>query len=334
MFGGGDNSNTLFPVFLEENRFQYDANALQQLQLFGDFPVGCSVDPLNYMSNEHASAPNRPIKRSQKTEPISRQQKRQISMNNNFCQDEAGQTGSILNPNPVSTGLRLSYEEDEHNSSITSAGESMQAALPGIFSISNGIKIEIDRQAEEFDHYIRVQEDSIMKGLRDLKQRHTASFLNALEEGVTKKLHEKEVEIETINRKNKELGERIKQVAMEAQSWHYRAKYNESVVNVLKSNLQQVIAQSAVQVKEGCGDSEADDAASYTSQNHQGIVGGSGNPVSMKKQLNCRACKGKEVSVLLLPCRHLCLCKDCEGFIDICPVCAVMKTTSVQVYMS
>uniref|UniRef100_A0A5B7ASI9 RING-type domain-containing protein n=1 Tax=Davidia involucrata TaxID=16924 RepID=A0A5B7ASI9_DAVIN len=334
MFGGGDNSNTLFPVFLEENRFQYDANALQQLQLFGDFPVGCSVDPLNYMSNEHASAPNRPIKRSQKTEPISRQQKRQISMNNNFCQDEAGQTGSILNPNPVSTGLKLSYEEDERNSSITSAGESMKAALPGIFSVSDCLKIEIDRQTEEFDHYIRVQEENIMKGLKDLKQRHTASFLNALEKGVRRKLHEKEVEIANMNRKNKELGERIKQVAIEAQSWHYRAKYNESVVNVLKSNLQQVIAQGAVQVKEGCGESEVDDAASYTSQNRHGVVGGSGNPVSMKKQLNCRACKTKEVSILLLPCRHLCLCNDCEGFINICPVCAVMKTASVQVYMS
>ncbi|KAA8542292.1 hypothetical protein F0562_023572 [Nyssa sinensis] len=332
MFGGGDNGNPLLPVFQVENRFQYDANALPQLQLFGDFPVGC-VDPLNYMNNEHASAPNRPSKRMREPEPITRQQKCQISLNNNFCQDEAGQTGSILNPNPVSTGLKLSYEEDERNSSVTSAGESMKAALPSIFSVGDGLKIEIDQQAEEFDRYIRVQEENIMKGLRDLKQRHTASFLNALEKGVRRKLHEKELEIENMNCKSKELGERIKQVAMEAQSWHYRAKYNESVVNALKNNLQQVIAQSAEQLKEGCGESEVDDTASYTSKNHHGIVGGSGNPVSMKP-LNCRACKSKEVSVLLLPCRHLCLCNDCEGFINICPICAVMKTASVQVYLS
>ena len=33
---GGDNNNPVFPVYLEENRFQYDVNALPQLQLFGD----------------------------------------------------------------------------------------------------------------------------------------------------------------------------------------------------------------------------------------------------------------------------------------------------------
>lgn len=178
------------------------------------------------------------------------------------------------------------------------------------------------------------QEENILKGVRELKQRQTVSFLSAIEKGVDRKLREKELEIENMNRKNKELMERIKQVAMEVQSWHYRAKYNESVVNVLKSNLQHVMSQGAMHGKEGCGDSEVDDAASGTNVDHLRIVGGSGNLVFTEKQLNCRACKVKEVCVLLLPCRHLCLCKDCEGFIDVCPVCRVMKTASVQVYMS
>ena len=178
------------------------------------------------------------------------------------------------------------------------------------------------------------QEENILKGVRELKQRQTVSFLSAIEKGVDRKLREKEHEIENMNRKNKELMERIKQVAMEVQSWHYRAKYNESVVNVLKSNLQQVMSQGAMHGKEGCGDSEIDDAASGTNVDHLRIVGGSGNLAFTEKQLSCRACKVKEVCVLLLPCRHLCLCKDCEGFIDVCPVCRVMKTASVQVYMS
>ncbi|GMP33758.1 hypothetical protein CsSME_00006938 [Camellia sinensis var. sinensis] len=284
MFGGSDNSNPVLPVFMEENRSQYDATALPQLQLFGDFPVGCSVDPLNYM----ATATNRPIKRARKPEPNSSQQKLQISLNNNFCQDEAGHASRILNQNPVSTGLKLSYEEDERNSSITSASEGMKAALPGSFSLSNSLKIEIDRQEKEFDHYIRLQEASIMKGIRELKQRQTARFLNAIEKGVFKKLQDKELEIENMNRKSKELAERIKQVATEAQAWHCRAKYNESVVNALKTNLQQAIAHGAVQAREGCGDSEVDDTASYTNQfRHDNLV-------FANQQLNCRACKGDE----------------------------------------
>jgi E3 ubiquitin-protein ligase BOI-like protein len=178
------------------------------------------------------------------------------------------------------------------------------------------------------------QEENILKDVRELKQRHTVSFLSAIEKVVDRKLHEKELEIENMNRKNKELMERIKQIATEVQSWHYRAKYNESVVNALKSNLQRVMAQGAIHGKEGCGDSEVDDAASYANVDHQGIIDGSGNSVYMKKQMNCRACKVKEVCVLLIPCRHLCLCKDCEGFIDVCPICQEMKTASAQVFMS
>ncbi|GAV58373.1 zf-C3HC4_3 domain-containing protein [Cephalotus follicularis] len=330
---GGDNSNPMFPVFVEENRFQYDTNGLNQLQLFGNYPVGW-VGPLNYMENEHATTLDRPTKRGREAESISRQLKQHISLKDNSRQDEGGLSGSVFNPNPVSTGLKLSYEEDEHNSSATSVSESMTASLPVILSLGDNLKVEIDRQKEEFDQYIRLQEDNIVKGVRELKQRQTFSFLNAIEKGIGRKLHEKELEIENMNRKNQGLAERIKQVSMEVQSWHYKAKYNESVVNVLKSNLKQVMAQGAMHSKEGYGDSEADDAASYTNRNHIGFADALGNPVFMKEQMNCRACKVKEVCVLFLPCRHLCLCKDCEVFINVCPVCRVMKTASVEVYMS
>ncbi|KAE8698968.1 Detected protein of confused Function [Hibiscus syriacus] len=131
----------------------------------------------------------------------------------------------------------------------------------------------------------RNPQEHLTKGVRDLKQRHAASFLAAVEKGVCKKLKLKDVELETVNRKNRELVERIKQVTMEAKNWHYRAKQNESVVNVLKTNLEQVISQSqgAEQLgKEGFGDSEIDDAASYidpvsggakcVSGNHHGMI--------------------------------------------------------------
>lgn len=135
-----------------------------------------------------------------------------------------------------------------------------------------------------------------------------------------------------MNRKNRELGDRIKQVAMEAQSWHCRAKYNESVVNVLKSNIQQLMEQGTAQAREGSGESEVDDAVSSSS--HQRILSESGNKgPENHPPPRCRACNSKQVSVLMLPCRHLCLCTDCEGFIDVCPVCQVMKTASVHVYM-
>lgn len=168
-----------------------------------------------------------------------------------------------------------------------------------------------------------------------MKQRHMASFLSAIEKGLAKKLQEKDMEIENMNRKNRELIERIKQMAAEAQNWHYRAKYNESVVNLLKSNLQQAISQGADQGKEGFGDSEVDDAASYiNTNNYLTVPSGPGKSISQNHQMICRACKAKEASVLLMPCRHLCLCKDCDVLVAVCPVCQFVKNASVLVHLS
>ncbi|KAF4366143.1 hypothetical protein CsatB_022231 [Cannabis sativa] len=337
---GGNNGNPVLPVFLDENRFQYQTNTSNQLQLFGNVANGCGVDPVNYFGNDHMTPMLRPNKRSREIDDISRQQKLQISLNYNVCQDEADRSGSIPNPNPVSTGLRLSYDDDERNSTVTSASGSMTGAPAIIYSLGDNVRTELDRQKEEFDQYMKIQEEQLAKGVRDMKQRHIASFLTAIEKGVSKKLREKDAEIENINRKNRELVERMKQVAMEAQSWHYRAKYNESVVNVLKSNLQQAISQGAAdQGKEGFGDSEIDDAVSYIDPSNMLSIPGTTINSLPKNQgsrdtMTCRACKSREVSMLLMPCRHLCLCKECDAFIGACPVCQLMKTASVQVYLS
>ncbi|XAR48078.1 hypothetical protein NMG60_11030788 [Bertholletia excelsa] len=331
MLGGNNNKNVL-PVFLDENQLQYNANASNQLQLFGNLPTGCNVDLINYFGNDHNTAMLRPSKRGREAENITRQQKLQISLNFNASNDEVDRSASILNQHPVSTGLRLSYDDDERNSSVTSASGSMTAASPIILSLGDNIRSEMDQQKEELDQYIKIQEENLMKGLRDIRQRHVASFLTAIEKGITQKLREKDHEIENINHKNRELVERIKQVATEAQNWQYRAKYNESVVNVLKNNLQQAISQGAAdQSKEGFGDSEVDDAASYIDPSNYLSL-----PLRPAKAsiIFCRACKSKEVSILLMPCRHLCLCKDCDGLISVCPVCQQLKTASVQIFLS
>ncbi|GMI87770.1 hypothetical protein like AT1G10650 [Hibiscus trionum] len=323
MLGGNDN-NPMHPICMDENRrLRYQTNASNQLQLFGSF---------NYFGNEHLTP--------RETEDILRQQKLQISLNYNVRKEEADRSTSIPNPHAVSTGLRLSYDDDERNSSVTSASGSMTQGTSMILSLGDNVTTELDLQKEEFDQYIKMQQEHLTKGIRDLTKRHTASFLAAVEKGVDKKLREKDVELETVNRKNRELFERIKQVTMEAQSWHYRAKYNESVVNALQTNLEQVVSQSqgAEQLgKEGFGDSEVDDAASYVDPNNFlsiPVAGGAKCVSGNHRGMICRACKGKEVSILLMPCRHLCLCKECDVLIRVCPVCQVMKTAGVQVYLS
>ncbi|KAL9271684.1 E3 ubiquitin-protein ligase BOI-like protein [Drosera capensis] len=289
--------------------------------------AGCSVDPVNYFGNEQNSTMLRPDKRAREADDLSMQQKLQISLNYNIYQDEVDRSANIQNQNPVSTGLRLSYDDHEQNSSVTSASGSMTAGSSILFPLGDNLRTELERQKEEFDQYIKLQEERLAKGVRDMKQRHMASFLSTIEKVVSKKLREKDVELENVNRRNRELAERIKQVATEAQTWHSRAKYNESVVNVLKTNLQQAISQGAAdQGKEGFGDSEIDDAASY-------VPSGRGKSTlrGPAENLVCRECGRREVSILLMPCRHLCVCKECDMLLNICPVCNVMKNASVEV---
>lgn len=331
---GGNNAKPIFPAAWEESQAHYAANnATTQLQLFENFPAACHVDAGNYTLNQ-------PNKRSRDLDGIGMPHNLQISLNN-FCQDDVDCTASIPNPNPVSTGLRLSYDDDEHNSSISSGGGNI-SSLPIIMCLDDNLRNEFDRQKDEFDNYIRIQEAQIMKGVKEMKQRHTVSLLNAIDGGVGKKLQEKELEIENMNRKNRELVERIKSTAMEAQSWQRRAQYNESMVRMLQNNLKQALAQGAAaadQGKEGCGDSEVDDAASSFNPSHP-VLGGScylqtaNKGLLSREQMTCKSCKTKEISMLLIPCRHLCLCEDCAGYTNVCPICHCANSSSVQVYMS
>ncbi|KZV43375.1 hypothetical protein F511_21967 [Dorcoceras hygrometricum] len=320
---GGSKENMLLPCFTEEIRAPNDINTLShQLQLFGHVPaqLNAGAGSTNCRSNEHNGA----IKRVREADPVFTQRKRHISSTKNCNPNEVSQIGNLQNLNPVSTGLKLSCEEEEHSSFVTYASEHMQSVVPGISYLDNSLKMIMDRQAQEFDRYAKLQEETVLKGLKELNQTHIVRLINALQKEVNRKLHEKELEIENINRKNQELGDKIKQVSMEAQSWHHRAKYNESVVNVLQSNIQQLMAQGTALAHEGTGESEVSDTASCTNHSETSEPNG---------RLICRLCKNEEISFLLLPCKHLCLCTNCEGFIHVCPVCHAMKTASVRVYI-
>lgn len=330
----GNNANSTFPFFLEENPLYYDSNASTQLQLFANIPAVCDADQLRNAVPDinDVSALELPMKRSSESVDRAWQNNLQISLSNPFY-NKADRSGSIPNVNTVSTGLRLSYDDDEHHSSVSTANGSM-SSLP-LTTIFDNLVPEIKHQNDEFNRYLRIQEEQFVKGAREMQQRHMASFVSMVEEELSRKLHNKDLEIESMNRKNQELANRIRQAAAEAQTWQQRAKYNESIVLALRSSLQQVMAQGAVAAaanhgREGCGDSEVVDSASSFGLNSE--KDGGHRQMSLKRA--CKACKVRESCMLLLPCRHLCLCRNCDGMVDACSVCFIRKTASVEVNMS
>lgn len=169
------------------------------------------------------------------------------------------------------------------------------------------------------------------QNILDKVQAAQLQTLSVVEEKVLQKLREKEAEVESINKKNMELEKRMNQLDLEARIWQHQASNNEHMIAALKDNLDQVIAQSR-DSKEGCGDSEIDDTASCCNGHsiNFNMFGNQSN--DMKEVMTCKACRMNEVCMLLLPCKHLCLCKDCESKLSVCPLCQSSKFIGMEVF--
>ncbi|CAN0922326.1 Probable BOI-related E3 ubiquitin-protein ligase 3 [Linum grandiflorum] len=229
----------------------------------------------------------------------------------------------FLQVRSVSTGLGLSLD---NNHASSSTGSALMAL------VGDDIDRELQRQDEEINRFLKVQGDRLRQNVLDKIQTHQVQTISLLEDKIVQKLRSKEAEMESINKKNMELEERMEQISAESGAWQQRARFNENLISALKSNLQQVYAQSR-DSKEGCGDSEVDDTASCCNGPGIDFQILAAKEKEMKEGMACKVCRVKEVCMLLLPCKHLCLCKECESKLSFCPLCQSSKFLGMEVYM-
>ncbi|XP_057870963.1 probable BOI-related E3 ubiquitin-protein ligase 3 isoform X2 [Cryptomeria japonica] len=263
--------------------------------------------------------------------PRKRNRNQEVLENSQISSIDFLQTQALPQSNgPVSTGLRLSFDDEILNSSSNvSLGDSRMLAL-----LSEELNGELQRQHAEMDQFLRIQGEQFRQAVEEKRQRLQMNILTCVQEAASKKLKEKDIEVENINKKNAELEEKMKQLSLEVNAWQYRAKCSETLINTLKFNLQQAYAQSR-ESKEGCGDSEVDDTASCFNGNagdFQALICKENK--ELKEQRTCRVCRSSDVCMLLLPCRHLCLCRECESRLSNCPLCQSFKKSSMPVHMS
>ncbi|XP_073526418.1 uncharacterized protein [Phyllobates terribilis] len=235
-------------------------------------------------------------------------------------------SADFLQARAVSTGLGLSLD---NTSRAGSSGDSYFLSMLG-----DEIDRELQMQDAEIDRYLKVQGERLRKVILDKLQADQLQTISYVEDEVLQKLREKELEMQNMNRKNIELEERLEQLAMEVGAWQNQTKYTENMITLLRMNLQQVYAQSR-DSKEGCGDSEVDDTASC--YNGQAIdfhlLSKDNNNSDKKNSLTCKVCRLKEACMVLIPCKHLCLCKDCESRIAVCPLCHCSKNHSLEAHI-
>jgi len=56
-------------------------------------------------------------------------------------------------------------------------------------------------------------------------------------------------------------------------------------------------------------------------------------PRKRKREFTCCVCMDSELKVVFIPCRHLCVCEECSGEIDHCPICRAHIVERLNVFV-
>lgn len=177
-----------------------------------------------------------------------------------------------------------------------------------------------------------------MAEMEQRRRRLWAGVVRSVEDGVRRVVKARDEEIASVARRNSALEERINVLALEGQMWKALARTSEAAAAALRRDIelaQQAAARAggAPWNGDGCG-GEVEDSVSCCEGRHgkdleegEGECGGS-------PRRRCRVCGKGEVSRLVLPCRHLCLCRECDSGAESCPICGCQKRATIKVYLS
>ncbi|XP_054776102.1 E3 ubiquitin-protein ligase BOI isoform X2 [Prosopis cineraria] len=253
-------------------------------------------------------------------------------------------------PNVVSTGLRLSFGDHQQQQQQQqrlqlqqqrqSQQQHQQACQPYAFLslLSEGFASQIKQQRDEIDQFLQAQGEQLRRALAEKRQRHYRALLSVAEESVARQLREKEVEMEKATRRNAELEARAAQLTVEAQVWQAKAKAQEATAASLQAQLQQAMLSAGAQDRvggcfgedgglscaAGAGPGQPEDAESAYIDPDRVVASGP----------KCRGCGTRLASLVAWPCRHLCICPECDAHFQACPVCLAVINSTVEVFLS
>ncbi|KAG6393901.1 hypothetical protein SASPL_144476 [Salvia splendens] len=193
----------------------------------------------------------------------------------------------------------------------------------------------IQQYQYEIDAIISQHTKKIRSELESRQKQQARILTAAIGEGVMKKLKDKDEQIQRMEKLNLVLQERVKSLYVENQLWRDLAQSNEATANSLRTDLEQVLHH----VGNGGGEQHlsaadvTDEESCCGSRSADAEENDDGN----SSERRCRLCGEREASVLLLPCRHLCLCSACGSGsqqLQSCPVCKFSMTATLHVNMS
>ncbi|XP_074583614.1 BOI-related E3 ubiquitin-protein ligase 1-like [Curcuma longa] len=236
---------------------------------------------------------------------------------------------SALFPPPVAVNL---HEEQNQLRTVVSTGLRLSStSIPPI--LSEELAVQIKRENDEIEHFINAQSEQLRRTLAQRQRRKYCSLVSAAKDSIARRLRQKEAELEQAARRSAELEDRLAHLRTESMAWQAKAMANQAKAASLHAQLQQAtsaVAATPVQAAEEAGrwgsTPSAEDAESA-------FV----DPDRVDPERACRLCGRREAAVVLLPCRHLCLCEACDSGqtpVESCPVCRCVGTGSVRVFLA
>ncbi|KAG9442755.1 hypothetical protein H6P81_018609 [Aristolochia fimbriata] len=214
--------------------------------------------------------------------------------------------------------------------SIATSGASFNSnSNPPPLTLSHSLASQLERQKVEIDRFIALQNQRLMTTLQQQRKEQLLWLIRRLESKATTLLQQKEEDILKASKRTAELEECLRKVQMENETWQRIARENEAMALALNNTLEQVresacCSSSAADDAESCCDSPWPPALMGRKEEEAAVV---------DEKMVCKACNSRPSCVLLLPCRHLCSCKSCEAFLEMCPVCKSAKKASIEVFI-
>ncbi|CAL9758326.1 unnamed protein product [Musa acuminata subsp. burmannicoides] len=235
-------------------------------------------------------------------------------------------------PPIVSTGLHLSFEEQHQQQNQKQSDPLTSSSSCSILPSSllpEEIAPYINQEKDEIGKVLYAQGEQLRQAFAEKWRRHYRSLLGVAKEWAAARLREKEADVELGMRRSAELEDRLTRLRTESMAWQAKAIANQATAAALHARLQQTAAEPTP----AKGGESAEDAESAF------VDADRVEP----ERAACRLCRGRPASVVLLPCRHLCLCDACDddgggsgggGAAESCPVCRCVITASVRVFLA
>uniref|UniRef100_A0ACD5YUF1 Uncharacterized protein n=1 Tax=Avena sativa TaxID=4498 RepID=A0ACD5YUF1_AVESA len=204
-----------------------------------------------------------------------------------------------------------------------------KSPVPGAAS---ALAAHAQQQAVAVDRVPVKHATNMWTALAEQRRRHMGHIISTLEARAAKRLKAKDEEIGRIRSMNWTLQDRLRSLYVEAQMWRDMAQANEAAANALRADLQRALDAQAVHAGAG-GSGDVEDCGSCCWGDDQVANCGDEEEEQVRTHVVapgvCKGCGEGAAVVLLLPCRHLCVCASCADTARACPACGCAKSGTI-----